>query len=130
MRTALIVEDEYYVRAGIVRRVPWAQLGLRLVGEAADGAEALAFLRGRPVDILITDIRMPEMDGLEATAAIRAMERADSKTVPIIALTANAFDEDVKRSLQVSMNAHLSKPVDPEKLFETLETSISPDPKT
>lgn len=67
---------------------------------------------------------MPEMDGLEATRIIRAMDRKDSKKIPIIALTANAFDEDVQRSLQAGLNAHLSKPVQPESLFETLELYI------
>jgi CheY-like chemotaxis protein len=70
------------------------------------------------------DMRMPEMDGLDATKAIRAMDRPDAKTVPIIALTANAFDEDVQRSMQAGLNAHLSKPVQPETLFETLERLI------
>ena len=70
------------------------------------------------------DVRMPEMDGLEATRAIRALDRPDAQTIPIIALTANAFDEDVQRSLQAGMNAHLSKPVDPEHLYQTLEELI------
>ena len=55
-----------------------------------------------------------------------ALDRADSKAIPIIALTANAFDEDVQRSLQAGLNAHLSKPVDPDTLFETLESLIKP----
>ena len=75
-------------------------------------------------DAILMDMRMPEMDGLEATRTIRAMEREDARTVPIIALTANAFDEDVQRSMQAGLNAHLSKPVEPDALFETLETLI------
>lgn len=75
-------------------------------------------------DAILMDMRMPEMDGLEATKAIRASERADAKTIPIIALTANAFDEDVQRSMQAGLNAHLSKPVEPEALFDTLESLI------
>ena len=67
---------------------------------------------------------MPQMDGLEATRTIRAMDRPDAKTIPIIALTANAFDEDVQRRLQAGLNAHLSKPVQPETLYETLESLI------
>ena len=67
------------------------------------------------------DKRMPEMDGLEATRRIRAMNRSDAKSIPIIALTANAFDEDVQRSMQAGLDAHLSKPVEPDILFETLE---------
>lgn len=75
-------------------------------------------------DAILMDVRMPEMDGLEATKTIRKFERPDSKTVPIIAMTANAFDEDVQRSLQAGMNAHLSKPVEPERLYQTLEELI------
>ena len=71
-------------------------------------------------DAILMDVRMPEMDGLEAAAAIRAMDRADAKRVPIIALTANAFDEDVQRSLQAGMNAHLTKPVEPNLLYQVL----------
>ena len=72
-------------------------------------------------DAVLMDMRMPEMDGLEATRRIRAMNRADAKSIPIIALTANAFDEDVQHSMQAGLNAHLSKPVDTDLLFETLE---------
>jgi len=74
---------------------------------------------------VLMDMRMPVMDGLEATRTIRAMQREDAKTIPIIALTANAFDEDVQRSMQAGLNAHLSKPVEPEALFATLESLIA-----
>ena len=74
--------------------------------------------------LFFMDMRMPEMDGLEATQAIRAMDRLDAKSIPIIALTANAFDEDVQRSMQAGLNAHLSKPVQPDTLYETLENLI------
>ena len=73
---------------------------------------------------ILMDVRMPKMDGLEATRHIRAMDRSDCKNIPIIALTANAFDEDVQRSLQAGLNAHLTKPIQPEVLFETLESLI------
>ena len=72
-------------------------------------------------DVILMDMRMPEMNGLEATRRIRAMDRSDAKSIPIVALTANAFDEDVQHSMQAGLNAHLSKPVDPDVLFETLE---------
>ena len=75
-------------------------------------------------DAVLMDMRMPEMDGLEATRRIRAMNRLDAKNIPIIALTANAFDEDVQLSMQAGLNAHLSKPVEPESLFSTLEELI------
>ena len=75
----------------------------------------------RYYDAVLMDMRMPEMDGLEATRRIRATNRSDAKSIPIIALTANAFDEDVQHSMQAGLNAHLSKPVEPDILFETLE---------
>ena len=69
---------------------------------------------------ILMDVRMPEMDGLEATATIRTLGRKDAKRIPIIALTANAFDEDVQRSLQAGMNAHLTKPIEPNILYQVL----------
>lgn len=77
-------------------------------------------------DAILMDMRMPEMDGLEATRKIREMNRPDARKIPIIALTANAFDEDVQNSMQAGLNAHLSKPVEPEILFKTLEELIKP----
>ncbi len=96
---------------------------------AANGKIAVEMFAQKPegyYDAVLMDMRMPEMDGLEATKAIRSMDRADAGTIPIIALTANAFDEDVQRSLQAGLNAHLSKPIEPESLFETLESLIRP----
>ena len=75
-------------------------------------------------DAILMDIKMPVMDGLEATKEIRALKRPDAGTVPIIALTANDVEEDVQKSLQAGMNAHLSKPVDPAELYDTLEQLI------
>ena len=97
------------------------------IDHAENGRRVLEMFEASPLghyDAILMDVRMPEMDGLEATAAIRALNRKDAKTVPIIAMTANAFDEDVQRSLQVGMNAHLSKPVEPEHLYRTLEELI------
>ena len=119
-RRILLAED-YEVNAEIMMDV------LEMEGMEADHA-----INGRVVvemfeqsepgtySAILMDVRMPEMDGLEATEAIRALNRPDAKTIPIIALTANAFDEDVQRSLQAGMNAHLSKPVDLDHLFQTL----------
>ena len=67
---------------------------------------------------------MPVMDGLEAMRAIHALDRPDAKTIPIIAMTANVFDEDRERSLQAGMNAHLSKPIEPEVLYQTMARLI------
>ncbi len=94
---------------------------------AKNGKIALEMFEKSPVgyySAILMDMRMPEMDGLEATQAIRKLDRPDAKTIPIIALTANAFDEDVQRSLQSGLNAHLTKPVNPDVLFDTLENLI------
>ena len=98
------------------------------VDHAENGKIAVEMYRGHEsgyYDAILMDMRMPEMDGLEATQIIRATDQADAKTIPIIALTANAFDEDVQRSMQAGLNAHLSKPVEAELLFETLEELLA-----
>ncbi len=75
-------------------------------------------------DVILMDLRMPVMDGLTATRTIRAMQRPDAKAIPIIALTANALEEDVRKSLDAGMNAHLSKPADIEHICATLAKYI------
>lgn len=72
-------------------------------------------------DFILMDIRMPEMSGLEATKVIRRLPRADAATVPIIAMSANAYAEDIQMSLDAGMNGHLAKPVNPQELYETIE---------
>ncbi len=120
-RRALLAED-VAVNAEIMTMV----LSMREmeVDLAKNGREAVALFESHGpgyYDVILMDMRMPEMDGLEATRAIRSLPRSDAKTVPVVALTANAFDEDVQQSMQAGLNAHLSKPVEPELLFETLE---------
>ncbi|MDD3165283.1 MAG: ATP-binding protein, partial [Oscillospiraceae bacterium] len=84
------------------------------------------FQKSKPhyFDAILMDIRMPVMDGLAATREIRTLNRSDAKTVPIIAMTANAFAEDVQQSLEAGMNVHLAKPIEPQMLYQTLEQSI------
>lgn len=90
---------------------------------ARDGQQAVRiFEENAPntFDAILMDLMMPIMDGYSATKAIRELDRPDAASVPIIAMTANAFDEDVKRCLEAGMNAHLSKPLDMDKLIEVL----------
>lgn len=75
-------------------------------------------------DAILMDIRMPVMNGYEATKEIRSLERDDARSIPIIAMTADAFAEDVKKCLECGMNAHVSKPIDVRKIFSTLEKYI------
>ncbi len=89
-----------------------------------DGAQAVERIRStKPgtYDAILMDILMPVMDGLEATRAIRAMNREDCRTIPIVAMSANAFDDDLKKSVECGMNGHLSKPVEVDKLYRTLD---------
>ena len=69
---------------------------------------------------IIMDVRMPEMDGLTAARTIRAMKRTDAADIPIIAMSADAFESDISKSLASGMNAHLTKPINPEQVFRTL----------
>ncbi len=92
-----------------------------------DGSQAVERIRTtKPgtYDVILMDIMMPVMDGLEAARTIRAMEREDCQTIPIIAMSANAFDDDLKKSVKCGMNGHLSKPVEVDKLYETLHAVI------
>ena len=75
-------------------------------------------------DVVLMDVQMPEMNGLDATRAIRALDRPDARAVPIIAMTANAFVEDVKNSLDAGMDAHISKPLDMDKVFSTIDSLL------
>ncbi len=96
--------------------------GMRVV-PAENGLEALNQFRTVSAgyfDAILMDIRMPVMNGLNAAKEIRSVARPDAATVPIIAMTANAFDTDVEESMRAGMNAHLSKPIEPEKLYQTL----------
>lgn len=100
---------------------------------AENGKEALEKFAGSEeffFDAVLMDVQMPELDGCEATEHIRALERADAVKVPIIALTANAFPEDIAHTTAAGMNAHLCKPIEPEVLWLTLQQmqgGYSPD---
>ena len=121
----ILLAEDMDVNAEIIRMV--LQMRDMEADHAENGKKAVELFAEHPVgyyDAILMDMRMPQMDGLEATRVIRTMDRPDAQTIPIIALTANAFDEDVQRSMQAGLNAHLSKPVQPELLFETLESLI------
>lgn len=94
-----------------------------IVETAANGQEGVRmFIASEPgaFDAVLMDLRMPVMDGVTAAKAIRGLDRKDARTVPIIAMTADAFADDVQKCLAAGMNGHLAKPIDPKKLFQTL----------
>lgn len=93
------------------------------VEHAENGLRALEMFTTTPVgyyDAILMDIRMPQMDGLQAASNIRHCRKKDAKTVPIIAMTANAFEDDIEKSMAAGMNAHLAKPIEPDVLYSTL----------
>ncbi len=98
-----------------------------VVTTAENGQEALDRFSSNPpatFDAILMDVRMPIMDGIEATKAIRALDRPDAAAIPIIAMTADAFAEEQKCTLESGMNEHLSKPIDPSLLYSVLEEYI------
>lgn len=94
-----------------------------VITAAMNGQEAVDAFQNNPpgtFDVIIMDIMMPVMDGITATKTIRALEREDAGTIPIIAMTANAYEEDIRSTREAGMDAHLSKPIDVNVLFKTL----------
>ena len=124
----ILLAEDNDINAEIAQRL--LEMQRCSVEVAGNGAEAIEMFAASPIghyDAILMDVRMPVMDGLEATRTIRAMRREDGRSIPIIAMTANAFEEDVNLSLQSGMNAHLAKPIEPEVLFSTLDRFISDD---
>ena len=127
-KRVLLVED-HPLNAEIARRhLEKRRIGVEHASNGRIGVEM--FCRSAPgyYDAVIMDIRMPDMNGLEAARAIRSSGHVNAQSVPIIAMTANAYDEDVRRSFAAGMDAHLSKPINPEELFRTLaQLTVSDD---
>ena len=86
---------------------------MSIAGDGAQAVEAFAANPAETFDAILMDVAMPKMDGLAATRAIRALDRPDAASIPIIAMTGNAFQEDVR--LEAGMNAHIAKPIDAAK---------------
>ena len=122
-RILLVEDNELNVE---VAQLILEQMGC-VVETAENGQIAVARFSVSPdrwFDAVLMDVRMPVMDGIEATRAIRALDRADARQVPIIAMTADAFDDERKRTLEAGMDYHLSKPIDPQLLYRTLARFI------
>ncbi len=122
----ILLAEDVFINAEIMKKI--LEMRDMTVDHAENGQIVVDMFKNSELnyyDAVLMDVRMPEKNGLEATVEIRALKRADAATVPIIAMTANAFDEDVERSLQAGMSAHLSKPVEPDRLYETLESLIT-----
>ena len=119
-KRVLLVEDIEVNRE--IAKAILLEIGLD-VEDASDGSDAVEMVKNSPpnhYDIILMDVQMPVMNGYDATRNIRALSRPDAKTVPIVAMTANAFEEDKENALKCGMNDHLAKPLDIPKLLETL----------
>jgi len=119
-RRVLLVEDEPFNREVTLELLKSVMLN---VDVAVDGSEAVDLVRKHAFDVILMDVQMPKMDGLEATRLIRAVP--GSRKTPIIALTANVFAEDKARALEAGMNDFIAKPVNPEALFTTVGKWLS-----
>jgi CheY-like chemotaxis protein len=118
-KTILIAEDVEINRE--VMSILLEDTG-RVIEFASNGVEAVSMFRESPdkYDIIIMDIQMPDMDGYDATRAIRSIGTEEAMAIPIIALTANVFKEDIEKCLEAGMNSHLGKPVDFDAMIGTL----------
>lgn len=124
-RRILLVED-HPLNAQIAQRL-LKKKGI-VIEHAVNGQIAVEMFTASDAgfyDAILMDIRMPVMDGIEAARRIRALPRTDAATVPIIAMTANAYDADVRASLDAGMSAHLAKPIDPKLLYQTLTNFLA-----
>jgi CheY-like chemotaxis protein len=117
----LVAEDTPFNQKFIMRLLERWQHRATLV---EDGTQVLKALKKDRFDIVLMDVQMPEMDGLEATRAIRAGEQASGGHIPIVAMTAHAVKGDLERCLEAGMDEYVSKPIDADKLFNIVETLV------
>ena len=121
----LLAEDNH-INCEIVKRL-LTRRGLT-VETAENGQVALnKYMMNAPrtYDLILMDVRMPYMDGLKAARMIRASGKSDAKTIPIMAMTANAYEEDIQKSMEAGMNAHLVKPVEPSELYRAVQRALN-----
>ena len=120
----LLVEDIELNQEIAVELLSVTGIGVEVADNGAQAVEKFGAAPEGYFDMILMDIQMPVMDGYEATRQIRGMDRPDAKSVWIVAMTANAFVEDIRRTREAGMNEHISKPVDPDRLKEILYTQF------
>ncbi len=123
-RRILLVEDHPLNTEIAKRLLEKKEIIVFTADDGKNGVEKFASSDVYFFDAILMDIRMPVMDGLRATREIRGLDRPDAGSIPIIAMTANAYEEDVQLSREAGMNGHLSKPIQPDQLFQTLSEML------
>jgi CheY-like chemotaxis protein len=122
----ILVADDHALSRSIAEKM-LTRAGYAVVC-AEDGKDAVEkfIAADGGFSLILMDIRMPVLDGLSAARTIRELKLPNAKTVPILAMTASAFEEDIRNSLEAGMNEHLSKPINPRNLYEIVEKYIHP----
>ena len=119
MIKVLLVDDHELVRTAIRKYLEEIK-NIKVVGETASGEDAVAWARKNEADVVLMDMIMPGMNGLEATREIRKLENLYAAGIPIIAMTADAFSENVAECLEAGMNGHIAKPIDINNVLKEL----------
>ncbi|MEG1163725.1 MAG: response regulator, partial [Anaerovoracaceae bacterium] len=126
-KRVLLVED-HILNIEVAKKLLMAKgLEVEVAENGIQAIETFAQKKDGYYDIILMDIRMPVMDGLTATKSIRQMRKLDAKTIPIVAMTANAFEEDVEKTKAAGMDAHLAKPIEPSLLYKTIDNFLRED---
>ena len=125
-RHVLVCEDHPMNQEIVRTLLEEKKMFVEIADDGQQGLEMFSRSASGFYDAVLMDIRMPVMDGYETTGAIRALEREDAASVPIIAMTADAFEEDVKKCLEAGMNGHIAKPLDIDKLYGMLAACLAP----
>ena len=123
-RRVLVVEDNPMNQEIAMRLLAKKGIHVETADDGVRGVERFQQSSLHYYDAILMDIRMPNLNGIEATKAIRLLEREDAETIPIIAMTADAYEEDRKQSLEAGMDEHLSKPVNTQQLYQALARLI------
>ncbi|SEO48845.1 response regulator transcription factor [Paenibacillus sp. OV219] len=118
MRRAILVDDEVFARKGLVGLIPWEQYGFEIIAEAEDGEEALALIEQHKPDLVITDIRMPVLDGLEL---IQTVQERLGKAVKFIIISGYGDFKYAQQAVRFGVHDYLLKPIDEDELMETLQ---------
>ena len=124
----LLAEDNELNREIAVELMKMAGMELDCAGNGKEALERF-LIEGDGYDLILMDIQMPVMDGYEAARAIRQSGHPRAKSIPIIAMTADAFHEDIVKANESGMNGHLAKPIDPARLYRVIEASVAGHPE-